>query len=94
MEPQGPKSIGLACLTGYPLAGLVALLAFGRGHGPTAILFSLFVLPAGLTSLTANWAGYSPAKRSTLTAGVILMCVFCAFGALVMAFRAGAYSEL
>ncbi len=83
----------MACLIGYPLAGLAAMLAL-RGHGPMAVLFSLFVLPAGLASLTANRAGYSPAKRSALTAGVILMCGFCAFGALVVAFSTGAYAEL
>jgi hypothetical protein len=94
MDSYSPRSIGLACLVGYPLVGLAAQLAFGRGHGPAAVLFSLFVLPAGSASLTANCAGYSPAKRSALTAGVIVMCVFCAFVALVIAFRTGAYSEL
>lgn len=94
MNAYSPRSIGVACLVGYPLVGLAAQLAFGRGHGPAGVLFSLFVLPAGSASVTANWAGYSPAQRSTLTAGVIIMCVFCAVVALLIAFQHGAYSEL
>lgn len=83
--------IELVCLIVYPLVGLAAMLAFGRGHGLTAVFLWLFVLPAGLTTLTAKWAHFSPSRSS---AGVIGMCVVWAIVALSIAVHSGAITAL
>ena len=95
MRSHRPRlRIAVVCLLAYPLVGLAAMLAFGRGHGLTVVVLWLFVLPAGLTTLTAKWAHFSPSRSSALTAGVIGMCVVCAIVALLIAVHSGAITEL